>query len=453
MVKQNITQTNKCSREGKLQNKIKKALPVILLLLLITVIIGVTYAVYNINLQGLINIKTEVPSISLTYEEPPQELIQTNRILSDEDNKTSTDYFEFKVSSTSSIIYELYYNIYLTEKTTNTLSSDNLYVYLTEVENEIEQEILEPTKLIDLTKHTKYDNSYIITNNNFNFLTNNKETKEKTYRFRIWNKEINSGETLTINGGTYEYLINIETITPPTPEYCFTTSGSTITDYNCYEGNTKGYETITDVVIPETINGVTITAINSTKVTYNNEENSNIKSMGNTIRLIPESSVLHSMQKKGLTSVVIPNTITYIGDYAFQNNNLTSVTFGSSVTRIGMQAFQGNRLTSIIIPNSIIDIDSYAFQGNKLEYVLIKEGSNLTETTGIGGNAFSTYDYTKPLTIYNNSGKKFKWYYITQNRNDSEDETYNFVTGTVPSYTDSSNYTYASVTITTGTPN
>ena len=52
-------------------------------------------------------------------------------------------------------------------------------------------------------------------------------------------------------------------------------------------------------------------------------------------------------------------------------------------------------------------------------------------------------------TIYNNSGKKFKWYYVTQGRNDSTLDAYNFITGTVPSYTSGST-TYNSVTITTG---
>ena len=42
---------------------------------------------------------------------------------------------------------------------------------------------------------------------------------------------------------------------------------------------------------------------------------------------------------KGLTSVVIPGSVTSIGDYAFDGNNLTSVAIPDSVTSIGDRAF------------------------------------------------------------------------------------------------------------------
>ena len=70
--------------------------------------------------------------------------------------------------------------------------------------------------------------------------------------------------------------------------------------------------------------------------------------------------------------------------------------------------------------------------------------SNLTKTSN-----GTTYVDNPNLTIYNNSGKKFKWYYVTQERNDSTEDAYNFITGTVPLYTSGST-TYNSVTITTG---
>ena len=106
-------------------------------------------------------------------------------------------------------------------------------------------------------------------------------------------------------------------------------------------------------------------------------------------------------------------------------------------------------------------IGGNAFAGNNLSSVYIGANSNLTETTGIGQCAFSSSNRTSTsngttyvdnpnlTTIYNNSGKKFKWYYVTQGRNNSTSDAYNFITGTVPSYTSGST-TYNSVTITTG---
>ena len=64
-----------------------------------------------------------------------------------------------------------------------------------------------------------------------------------------------------------------------------------------------------------------------------------------------------------VTSVIIPNSVTSIGIYAFTyNNSLTSVTIGNSVTSIGVWAFYGcTSLTSVTIPNSVISIGNNAF--------------------------------------------------------------------------------------------
>ena len=66
-----------------------------------------------------------------------------------------------------------------------------------------------------------------------------------------------------------------------------------------------------------------------------------------------------------LTSVTIPNSVTSIGDYAFYNcTSLTSITIPDSVTEIGSCTFKGcSNLTSVAIPNSVTKIGSYAFYG------------------------------------------------------------------------------------------
>ena len=65
----------------------------------------------------------------------------------------------------------------------------------------------------------------------------------------------------------------------------------------------------------------------------------------------------------GLTSVTIPNSVTSIGGYAFYNcSGLTSVTIPHSVTSIGGYAFYNcSGLTSVTIPNSVTSIGNYAF--------------------------------------------------------------------------------------------
>jgi hypothetical protein len=135
------------------------------------------------------------------------------------------------------------------------------------------------------------------------------------------------------------------------------------------------------VVIPDTINGYPVTGIGS-----------------------------QAFQSDSVTSVIIPNSVTGIGDYAFrycsgltnvtipdgvtsigQNaflfctslpsvtipgtvknlginafggcQNLKNVTIANGVTDIGEQAFLGTGLTNIVLPNSVITIEGFAFFG------------------------------------------------------------------------------------------
>lgn len=87
----------------------------------------------------------------------------------------------------------------------------------------------------------------------------------------------------------------------------------------------------------------------------------------------------------GLTSVVIPPTVTEIGNYAFENcTHLTSVTIPESVSTIGVFAFRNcSGLTNILIPDGILRIGDLAFANCNLS-----EATLPASVMEIGSSAF-----------------------------------------------------------------
>lgn len=123
----------------------------------------------------------------------------------------------------------------------------------------------------------------------------------------------------------------------------------------------------------------------------------------------------HSIQGHLITSVNIPNSITKIGDYAFQKckkltfvtipnsvssigegafvhcTSLSSATIGNNVTTIGDRAFSYCPLTNVFIPDSVTTIGDYVFQYcQSLTYITF--GRNITK---IGERVL---DYCNSLT-------------------------------------------------------
>jgi len=109
----------------------------------------------------------------------------------------------------------------------------------------------------------------------------------------------------------------------------------------------------------------------------------------------------NAFQSSGLTSVVIPEGVTLMGNQAFYgSSSLRSVSLPSSLTSLSDQAFRQTGLTSVTIPSTVTDIGylTFAIASNSLTSVTFIGGSsNLT----IADAAFQSGGFTS-ITLPSN---------------------------------------------------
>ena len=88
-----------------------------------------------------------------------------------------------------------------------------------------------------------------------------------------------------------------------------------------------------------------------------------------------DKSRIISFRNQKLTSYVIPNSVTSIGDFAFfRCKSLTEVVISNSVTSIGEFAFSRcESLTEVVIPDSVTSIGDFAFSMCSFQYDLKQE--------------------------------------------------------------------------------
>ena len=150
-------------------------------------------------------------------------------------------------------------------------------------------------------------------------------------------------------------------------EYTIDSNTATITKYN---------GSATELIIPSTLGGKTVTAIGTSAF------------RGNTSLVtveIPNSVVTiesHGLREcTNLTNVKLSSKLTKIGAYAFDNANIQSITLNDNLIEIGVGAFQNcKKLESIEIPANVTTLGSYAFYNcNKLKSVTFSENCKITE--------------------------------------------------------------------------
>ena len=118
-------------------------------------------------------------------------------------------------------------------------------------------------------------------------------------------------------------------------------------------------ESITNAEIPSAISGVSVESIGHNA----------FAGCSNLTRVVIPESVTSigdwAFSRSGLTSVVFPNSVNSTGNFAFQEcANLSNVVIPYGITNIGKQSFSNCKsLTDIMIPNSVESMDRGAFCG------------------------------------------------------------------------------------------
>ncbi|AOM81739.1 leucine-rich repeat protein [Salisediminibacterium beveridgei] len=100
---------------------------------------------------------------------------------------------------------------------------------------------------------------------------------------------------------------------------------------------------------------------------------------GNGLTEIPRST----FQNNALTEVDIPEGVEELGWNAFRDNQISNLDLPDSLVEIGSDVFNGNELTSLLLPGQIVEIGDRAFRNNDID--TLTTGSELEE---IGSDAF-----------------------------------------------------------------
>ena len=200
-------------------------------------------------------------------------------------------------------------------------------------------------------------NGKTLTGNDVYTYTNLK-SKEGEYKYNY---------IVKTNQGVKKYTRYI-TVLNYTSEKCFafdTSSGTITRYYHTEEGKEGAKKCPTDVVIPAKISGVQVKNIGNFAFasldglgpmsSYKNKYE---------VRLMDTSYIPNFK----LTSLILPEGLVNIDEYAFIGNKLKTVTIPSTVKRIGQSAFRDNELQTVIFKGNKDDIKiecSYAFTGEK----------------------------------------------------------------------------------------
>lgn len=387
-------------------------------------VIGTAYALYSFSKTSN-NSNLVVGNIYMHYDETNGGINLSNMVPSKTYNKDA--YFEFTIDgentySDKDINYEIVLNYGDDHATRKTRIKDGLLNFrLVQLDYNTTSKTYENEQvLFDNRSYESISNKRIwedvITKSDgyvkrmyrlymwYAYYTNIGNSSDADYDLDTWNNDVFASIKVNVTGD----------FTPKSIEAnasCFTSTSTDASSKITAYDETCG----TDLIIPSQINGVDVTEISAsafkgkgltsvvipdTVRTIGNSafQNNSIKTLklSNSIQKIPNSA----FDNNKLTSIDIPSSVTSIGNHAFRNNQITSLILPDTITTLGNYAFQDNKISELVLPNSITSIPFNCFAYNELTSVNIPSG--VTSLNGFSNNKLTSIDI--PSGVKNISG-------------------------------------------------
>lgn len=156
-----------------------------LVLALITVIIGVSFALLRFNIFGAKINNIIVEGMTFSYNEGDNQLsLLDAEPMPDEKGIIQSNYFDFNINFSRNTISSIPYVIYITKSDSNTIADSNVKIYLTD---ENDNQIVAPTLISNLNNYTKDTTNRSFKLYNTSIATTADVTKiTQNYRLRIW---------------------------------------------------------------------------------------------------------------------------------------------------------------------------------------------------------------------------------------------------------------------------
>ena len=201
----------------KIKENFKKYSTVYIVILLLLVIVGVSYAIFavtNLSDENTINLG----QISMSYTEPENALVLENALpMSDEDGKAQSDYFEFKVTTHATtdaddsngltVPYEIVIDSLSIDEEMSYLSTFDIKVYLTKVVGGVEEEVVAPVTISDIFMSGNIVNPSPSLYTTSDIHRNAGSEITTTYRLRAWIDE--SVDASKYSDATYQYKFRV----------------------------------------------------------------------------------------------------------------------------------------------------------------------------------------------------------------------------------------------------